>query len=60
MADDLEQAVESAAAPAREPSGLGRVTFLEIYAFLWKLTAAILVFAVPFVLIFMWLNAYFG
>ena len=58
MADDLEQAVESEAAPGREPSGLGRVTFLEIYAFLWKFTAATLVFLVPFCLIYLWFSAY--
>ncbi len=36
----------------QEASALSRVTFYDIYIFLWKLLAALIVFAIPFFFIF--------
>jgi hypothetical protein len=39
--------------PIRKPSGLAGVSIGELYIFMWKLLAAGVAFAVPFVIIFL-------
>lgn len=44
---------EKGVAAPREQSPLSRVSFSDLYKFLWKLTAAMVVFAIPFFIIFL-------
>lgn len=44
---------EKEVAAAREQSALSKISFSDLYKFLWKLTAAMVVFAIPFFIIFL-------